>query len=237
MPSLDTLVARLGVLFNNISLLESAVSHSSYLNERFELAQRLVSSERLEFLGDSVLNYLAADLVYQRFPGRSEGELTALRSALIKTSTLAGFARDLDLGAYLRLSKGEESQGARQREALLADTFEALLAAIYLDRGLEVARGFLLPLLEQQIVRMGSRGPASDYKSRLQERIQAAHNITPAYRVVAETGPDHRREFTVEVRAGEQLLASGHGSSKQAATQDAARRALEALDQTPPPAE
>lgn len=236
MPSLDKLVERLGVLFNNISLLESAVSHSSYLNERHELAQRLVSGERLEFLGDSVLNYLAADLVYARFPDRTEGELTALRSALIKTSTLAGFARDLDLGTYLRLSKGEESQGARQREALLADTFEALVAAIYLDRGLEVVRAFLLPLLEGQIAQISTRGLSSDFKTRLQQRMQAERNITPAYRVVAETGPDHRREFSVEVRVGDQLLASGHGPSKQAATQDAARRALEALD-IPPPAQ
>ncbi|HEU4328275.1 MAG TPA: ribonuclease III [Roseiflexaceae bacterium] len=230
MPSLNKLVERLGLLFNNTSLLESALVHSSFVNERPELAQTLVSVERLEFLGDSVLNYIAADLVYARFPAWHEGELTVLRTELIKTTTLAGFARELDLGSYLRLSKGEEKQGAREREALLADTFEALVAAIYLDRGLDTARAFLAPLLERQIAEIEAHGLRVDYKTRLLARVQAERNITPLYQVVAVTGPDHRREFSVEVRAGEELLGRGQGPSKQAATQDAACRALEALD-------
>ncbi len=232
MPSLTKLVERLGLLFNNTSLLESALVHRSFLNERPELAQTLVSVERLELLGDSVLYYIATDLVYTRFPDRDEGELTVLRTELIKTATLAGFARELELGSYLRLGKGEEKQGARERETLLADTFEALVAAIYLDRGLDTTRAFLAPLLERQIAEIETHGLRDDYKTRLQKRVQAERNITPLYQVKATTGPDHRREFTVEVRAGEVLLGSGRGPSIQAATQDAACHALETLDRT-----
>ncbi|NOK59639.1 MAG: ribonuclease III [Chloroflexi bacterium AL-W] len=227
MPSLNKLIDRLGVIFTDVSLLESALTHRSFVHEHPDQAVDLICSERLEFLGDSILNYIAADVIFAWFPEYNEGHLTSLRAALVRTSTLAQFAQQLDLGTYLRLSKGEEGSGARIRHSLLADTFEALLAAIYLDNGLEGVRIFITPLLEHQLEQIKTHGLSLDYKSRLQERLQAAYNITPVYNVIAAEGPDHQREFTVEVLANSQRLGVGQGRSKQAATQDAARAALE----------
>ena len=215
--------------FSDPRLLQSALIHRSFLHEHPDQAIGLTSNERLEFLGDAILNFVAAQQVFERFPDRGEGELTSLRSALVKTATLAGFARDLNLGAYVRLSKGEDSSGARERDALLADTFEAVVAAIYLDSGLETVRRFIGPMLDRQITAIAAHGLVLDYKSRLQERVQADRNITPRYHTVSVTGPDHRREFTVEVLAGGARLGLGQGASKQAAAQEAARVALEQL--------
>jgi ribonuclease-3 len=231
-PSLNKLIARLGFVFADLHLLESALTHRSFVHEHPELAYRLVDNERLEFLGDSVINYIAADMLYQRFPNHSEGELTVARSALIKTSTLAQFAREYDLGTYIRMNKGEESSGARERDAMLADTFEALLAAICLDRGMDGAREFVTPLFERVIEQNGAQSLSMDYKSRLQRRFQSERGITPLYRVIAESGPEHRREYTVEVLGGAELLGIGNGVGKQAASQEAARVALEKLDQS-----
>ncbi len=230
MASVDTLVTRLGLLFRDMSLLEGALTHRSFANEHPTQTHHLANSERLEFLGDSVLNHVAADLVFQRFPDADEGELTATRSVLIKTPTLAGFAREIDLGHYLQLSKGEDHSGARNRDTLLADTFEAMLAAIYLDAGLDAARNFVLPFLERELAALQTRGYQVDYKTQLQERIQAARNITPRYHVLSASGPDHQREWEVEVCVGDEQLGVGQGPSKQAATQAAARVALETLD-------
>lgn len=230
MPSLNTLIGRLGLRFDDMRLVEGALAHRSYINEHPDRTHGLPNAERLEFLGDAVLNYIAAELVYQRFPEYSEGELTRLRTELIKTPTLAAFARELELGHYVLLSRGEDHSGARDRDSLLADMFESLLAAIYFDQGLEAARAFMLPLLERQLALLAQGRPTRDYKSHLQEYIQAQRNITPLYHIIDATGPDHQREFTVEVRAGDELLGCGRGSSKQAATQDAARAALEALE-------
>jgi len=229
MPSLDRLIERLNVRFADPRLLESALVHPSLLHERPDQAIGLVSSERLEFLGDAILNCLAATLVFERFPDHGEGDLTGLRSALVKTATLAGFARDLDLGGYLRISKREERSGARTRAALLADTFEALVDAEVADKSLEAARAFVTPLFERQLERLAGGDLALDYKSRLQQRIQAERNITPRYRTVGATGPEHRRDFTVEVLAGGARLGLGQGPSKQAAAQAAAQAALESL--------
>lgn len=230
MPSLDTLIAHLGVQLSNRRLVESALVHSSLMNERPERTVGLASSERLEFLGDAVLNFLAAEQVYQRFPEASEGELTLLRSALIKTDTLAGLAREYDLGAYLRLSKGEEQSGARDRDALLADTFEAVVAAIFLDGGVEATRAFLSPIFSRLLDEIDANGITTDYKSRLQRRIQGERNITPRYQVTAEEGPEHHRLYTVEVLVDGQQIGLGSGHGKQAAAQAAARAALESLD-------
>jgi ribonuclease III len=229
MPSLDTLIVRLGVTFADQRLLQSALIHRSFLHEHPDQALGLTSNERLEFLGDAIINSIAATLVFERFPERGEGELTMLRSALINTTTLAGFARSFDLGAYIRLSKGDDSSNGRQRDALLADTFEALLAAIYLDGGLSAAQAFVMPLFEQELARIEAQGLPLDFKSRLQQRIQADRNVTPRYRTVSVAGPEHRREFVVEVLAGEEQLGVGRGASKQAAAQAAAHVALEQL--------
>ncbi|MFN8567606.1 MAG: ribonuclease III [Kouleothrix sp.] len=231
MPSLAKLQEHLGVYFADPRLLQSVLIHRSFLHERPDQASGLIDNERLEFLGDAILNYLAATTLFVRYPERGEGDLTALRSALVKTTTLAEFARDLGLGAYLRLSKGEEQSGARERDALLADTFEALVAAIYLDQGLDAASAFAGRCFDQQLARIDLHGLTLDYKSQLQQRIQAERNLTPRYQVIAETGHDPRREYTIEVLAGAERLGVGVGSSKQAATQAAARSALDQLVQ------
>jgi ribonuclease-3 len=231
-PSLDRLQEQLGITFTDPRLLESALAHRSFLHEHPEQGIGLIDNERLEFLGDAILTYLAATLLFERYSDRGEGALTALRSALVKTATLAEFARDLGLGAYIRLSKGEEQSGARSRAALLADTFEALVAAIYLDKGIEGAQRFATGLFEERIAQIEHHGLALDYKSQLQQRIQAERNITPRYQVVAEAGQDPHREYTIEVRAGDVPLGHGQGPSKQAAAQAAARAALEHLDMT-----
>jgi ribonuclease-3 len=230
MSSLDRLQTLIGVQFADERLLQSALAHRSFLHEHPEYGVGLADGERLEFLGDAILNYLAATLLFERFPARGEGELTSLRAALVKTTTLAEFARELGLGGYIRLSKGEEQNGARARDALLADTFEALLAAIYLDQGIEPARAFAGRLFEQQLAPIEAHGLALDFKSRLQQRVQAERNITPRYQVVAEEGQDPRREYTIAVLAGDEQLGLGQGPSKQAAAQAAARAALEQLD-------
>jgi ribonuclease III len=229
MPSLDTLQTRLGLRFADVQLLRSALVHRSFLHEHPDQGVGLTDGERLEFLGDAILNYLAGTLLFDRFPSRGEGELTGLRSALVRTATLAGFARDLSLGAYIRLSKGEEINGARERDALLADTFESLVAAIYLDQGLETTKLFVNLLFEQQIEAIEAHGLALDYKSQLQQRIQAERNLTPRYHVVAEQGQDPRREYMIEVLAGDVRLGTGQGPSKQAAAQAAAQAALKDL--------
>jgi ribonuclease III len=219
----------IGVRFQDERLLQSAFVHRSYMHERPERVPGLSSNERLEFLGDAVLNFLTADWLYARFPERSEGELTNLRAALVKTSTLAGFARSLDLGSHVRISRGEDTPAARNRPPLLADLFEALLGAIYLDQGLDGARAFVLPYLEQQLEAI-ERGTAEiDYRTRLQELAQQRFNLTPRYQVVAVSGRDHEREFTQEVLVGQQSYGVGSGPSKQAAAQQAARAALERL--------
>jgi ribonuclease-3 len=230
MASLDTLILRLGVPFADRRLLQSALVHRSFVHERPDRAIDLLDNERLEFLGDAIVNYGAATLAFERFPERGEGELTMLRSALINTVTLASFARAFELGAYVRLSKGDEAGNGRERDALLADTFEALVAAIYLDQGLAAALAFVTPLFEHELERIAAHGLPLDYKSRLQQRIQAARNITPRYQTVSASGPEHRREFVVEVLAGDERLGLGQGGSKQAAAQAAAQAAIEQLD-------
>jgi ribonuclease III len=230
MPSLEKLQSRLGVTFNDDRLLQSALAHRSFLHEHPDQALELTDNERLEFLGDSILTYLAATLLFARYPDRGEGQLTGLRSALVKTGTLAEFARELGLGWYIRLSKGEDKSGARERDAMLADTFEAVVAAIFLDQGLEAAAAFVGRFFEYRLDQIERHGLALDYKSRLQQRVQAERNITPRYQVVAETGQDPKREYTIAVLAGDQELGVGSGPSKQAATQMAARVALESLE-------
>ncbi|MDZ4719092.1 MAG: ribonuclease III [Roseiflexaceae bacterium] len=229
MPSLNKLIERLGIPVHNQRLFLAALTHSSFLNEHPQEGD-LMSNERLEFLGDAVLNYVAGALVFERFPDRGEGDLSELRATLVRTSSLAAFARNFDLGAYIRLNKGEEAGGARKREALLADTFEALIAAVYLDSGMETVRVLALPLFEQRLESVNPNALRLDYRSMLQERIQAERGITPLYITIAERGPDHKREYTIEVLCGQERLGIGEGHSKQAAAQAAAQAALMYLD-------
>lgn len=228
MPDLDTLQEVLGVNFRNRSLLEQAVIHSSYVNENLELVSS--HNERLEFLGDAVLGFIVAEKLYQEFPDITEGEMTKLRAALVRRDTLARVARAVELGDFLYMGKGEEASGGRTKTPNLARALEAMIGAIYLDRGLATARDAVLKLLGKELSRVSRYGAGVDYKSRLQELIQSRNQSTPAYRLVAQTGPDHDRRFTVEVMTGDVILGRGTGKSKKLAETEAARLALDRLD-------
>jgi ribonuclease III len=227
--AVQRLINRLGVPLGDQRLLTAALTHSSFLYEHPEDTQPM-SSERLEFLGDAVLNYLAGVLVFERFPQSGEGALTELRALLVRTTTLADIARELELGSYLRLARGEERSGARNRTSLLADSLEAVLAAIYLDGGMEHVKHVIMPFWEARLAQVNPNALRVDYRSMLQERIQAERGVTPRYRMVAEQGPEHQREYTIEVLVGDQRLGVGQGHSKQAAGQAAAEAALYYLD-------
>ncbi len=223
---LGALERALGITFRDRSLLSQALVHRSYLNENPD--SHLQSNERLEFLGDAVVDALTADYIFRNYPEKGEGEMTLLRSALVRTETLARFAQELKLGQFLLLGRGEESDNGRERPSILADAFEALVGAIYLEAGLECARAFVTRFLEAEAKRWQGRLPL-DFKSALQIEIQGRYNRTPEYRTLASWGPDHARTFRVEVRVGSEVLGVGEGPSKQAAQQEAARQALEAL--------
>jgi ribonuclease III len=217
----------LDIFFKNTSYLEQALVHSSYINENPGIAP--VSNERLEFLGDAVLGLVIAQKLYQDFPQSSEGELTRLRAALVRRETLALIAVEIKLGDYLLLGRGEESGGGREKTANLAGAFEALIAAIYLDQGLDATGKLILQLFGPEIHKQAQQVAGTDYKSKLQEIIQAQQQQTPVYHLVEATGPDHDRQFTIEVKIGHSVLGRGTGKSKKAAEMEAARAALEGL--------
>ncbi len=228
MPSeIQRLEETIGLRFTDQALLEEALVHRSFLNENPDSV--LASNERLEFLGDALLDFVVGEYLYQRCPEMDEGQLTSLRAALIKAESLALFARSIGLGEYLYLSRGEDESGGRSRVGLLADAFEALIAAIYLDKDLEVVRQFVMQFVEPQTSRILEGGLERDHKSRLQEWAQGELQVTPVYRTVMERGPDHAKEFTVEVLIGDTVYGQGEGRSKQAAEQQAARQALERI--------
>jgi ribonuclease III len=216
---------KIGITFNTPALLELALVHSSYINEN--PAKAPASNERLEFLGDAVLGLVIAKSLYQKYPESPEGDLTRFRSSLVRRETLAYIAHSIQLGEYLYLGNGEEAGGGRDKPANLAGVFEALIAAIYLDRGLNIAEDFILKLFKPDIFKEALQGAVTDYKSRLQEIMQAERQITPEYQLINATGPDHDRQFTVEVRIREIVLGRGKGKSKKAAEMEAARIALE----------
>lgn len=225
MADIASLQATIGVYFRDPSLLEQSLVHRSYLNENPDLS--LLSNERLEFLGDAVLGFVIAEEIYHRFPDLAEGEMTKLRSALVRGDTLDRVARSLGLGQSLYLGHGEEESGGRSRTRNLSCALEAVIGAILVDRGLEAARGFIMRMLGGELEREIQDKLAADYKSKLQQVIQSKLKITPVYRTVEETGPDHARVFIMEVLAGDSVLGRGKGRSKQAAEMAAAREALE----------
>ena len=226
MADLAALQQTLGISFNDPSLLEQALVHSSYVNENPSLA----SNERLEFLGDAVLGLVIAEKLYQDFPHFDEGEMTKLRAALVRGGTLARVARTIKLGDYLYLGKGEKASGGRRKPANLAGALEAMIAAIFLDQGLATSNDFVLRLFNEELQRVGASQEAGvDYKSQLQELIQAREQQKPTYQLVVAVGPDHDRRFTVEVRVGDTVLGKGSGKSKKAAETEAAHTALEQL--------
>ena len=227
LTNLAALQQTLGVSFNDISLLEQALIHSSYINENPSFAP--ASNERLEFLGDAVLGLVVAEKLYQDFPQFTEGEMTKLRAALVRRATLARLAITISLGDYLYLGRGEEASGGRRKSVNLAGALEAVIAAIFVDRGLSIARDFILKLLDVELQKVVSQGTGIDYKSELQEFIQGREQKTPDYYVTEVTGPDHDRRFTVEVRLGGAVVGRGSGKSKKAAETEAARSALAKL--------
>jgi ribonuclease III len=218
----ERLEQMLGVHFQSPELLSLAMTHRSYIYETPGAGQS--SNERLEFLGDSILAFISADFLYHTFSDLTEGELTDVRAVLVRTETLANFARDIELGNYLRMGKGDQTASSGQR--VLASAFEALLGAIYLDQGLTTVQQFLLPRLEPIARNIVTKRLFKDNKSLFQELAQAHESITPSYRLVNQEGPSHNRVFTVEVLLGKQVAGTGHGRNKQTAEQEAAHAAL-----------
>ena len=227
MRGFDSLEKALGVSFENKALLRLALVHSSYLNENPE--DSLASNERLEFLGDALIGMVTAHELYERDADLSEGELTALRSALVRGDTLAKVADTLHLGQYLMMGRGEEANGGRERPSTLAAAFEALVGALFLDQGYEVAGPFVLWALSEELSVVDRRGAPSNPKAMLQELVQGEGSASPSYRIVEMAGSDHVRRFTAEVVVSGKVMGQGRGQRKSLAEQEAARDALTAL--------
>lgn len=211
--------------FINKDLLETALTHKSYLNEHPEVKE---SNERLEFLGDAILEFVITETLYKSFPDKQEGYLTALRSNLVNTQNLSEIAKKLNIGGLIHLSKGEEDGGGRENPSLLADTVEAIIGALYLDQGLTEVEEFIKANLITEIPDKVTK-PLKDPKSRFQEYIQAKGYPAPKYKVLRETGPDHDRDFVVQVKVEDRVMGEGTGKSKSQAEQEAAKKALSFL--------
>ena len=225
MAELSALEGRISVIFKNKSLLEEAVTHRSYLNEHREY--RGDHNERLEFLGDAVLELASTHFLFNKFPAKPEGELTAYRAALVNTVSLAESAQALQVNEHLRLSKGEAKDTGRARQIILADAFEAIIGAIYLDQGYAIAEAFIARTILAKLDALLAKGAHQDAKSRYQEKAQEKKGITPSYKVLTEEGPDHARIFTVGIFLKDTEIARGTGPSKQEAEQAAAQSALD----------
>lgn len=215
---LETII---GYKFKHPELLETALTHTSYANETRPPVKH---NERLEFLGDSVLQIVSADYLFHAYADRPEGDLTRIRSSLVSEGALFQFAQEINLGDYLRLGRGEEHCGGRTRPSVVSDAFEALIAALYLDGGMEVAKNFILPFITE------GKTADPDYKTKLQELVQEKPGAELRYAVVGQSGPDHDKTFEVQVTLNGKALATGKGRSKKAAEQQAAKQALAALN-------
>lgn len=227
--NIKELQMRIGITFRKSELLKQAFTHSSYVNEHRIAGHK--DNERLEFLGDAVLELTVSEFLYDTYPGRSEGELTKLRASIVCEPSLVTFAEDLDFGAFVLLGKGEELTGGRHRPALLADVFESFIGALYLDQGIDVVKGFLK---KHVFANISSEGKllVIDYKTQLQEHTQHHGMGSLEYRIVNERGPAHEREFIAEVHMDADLLGTGAGRSKKEAEQQAAAQALLKLNVT-----
>ncbi len=212
------------VIFKNKALLRQAFTHRSYLNENRNL--NIDHNERLEFLGDAVLELIITDYLFQKYPDKPEGDLTSYRSALVNSTTLAMVATRLGMNDFLLLSHGEAKDTGRARAYILANTFEAFLGALYVDQGYEATKAFIATHIFHLIEEIIEKELWIDAKSKFQERAQDKEGVTPVYRTMKETGPDHDKQFTVGVYLGSDLVITGQGSSKQEAEQDAARKGL-----------
>lgn len=224
-PKFEDFEKKIGINFNNKSLLKEAFTHRSYINEH--RGSKLNHNERLEFLGDAVLELIVTRFLYDKYPNQNEGDLTSYRAALVNAVTLSGVARDIQINDFLMLSKGESKDVGRARDTILANAIEAVIGAIYIDQGYDVAQKFiekhLFPLTEKIV----AEKLWLDAKSHFQEKAQDHASVTPVYKTLEEVGPDHDKCFKVGVYIGNELVSGGEGRSKQEAEQDAARRALQ----------
>jgi ribonuclease-3 len=224
MNDLAALEQKLGLQFHDYSLLFRALTHRSFLNENPDVA--LEDNERLEFLGDAVLDFVVGAYLYHHYPEMDEGELTSLRAALVQAKSLASFARQLEIGRFLRLGYGEAENGGRERIPILCATFEAVVGAIYLDHGLAQVEALVNEMIGPALTEIIAESLHKDAKSEFQVWAQARYGITPRYQVADSTGPDHAKIFTVQVKLNEDVWGKGTGQSKQQAAQQAAAQAL-----------
>lgn len=227
LPELEILEKNLGVQFKKKELLANALTHRSYLNEIKK--EEMTSNERMEFLGDSVLAFWVSGTIYLKFSSFPEGKLTFIRTHLVRTETLAGLAKKLDLGRFMLMSKGEEMGKGRENPLLLANCFEAVLGAVYLDQGIETASEYLKRQFETLLAEIKDAESLKDSKSLLQETVQAKGSFSPVYKLVSAVGPDHAKTFTMGVYVNDEFLAEGTGDSKQQAEEAAAATALKNL--------
>ncbi|MDH5764098.1 MAG: ribonuclease III [Nitrospinota bacterium] len=227
---LALLEKEIGYTFQNIQLLNKALTHKSYVNEN---SQPLKDNERFEFLGDSVLDLIVSGYMIKAYPDFAEGTLSKIRAAVVNETCLADLARQIDLGKYLLLGKGEEASGGREKNSLLANAYEAVAGAVYSDSNMEKALEIYLPVLKKEIIKYTETSRYRDYKSDLQEYTQTHFNCIPNYRVVNETGPDHAKEFEVAVLIQAEVRGKGSGKSKKESEQAAAKCALESFNLLP----
>jgi ribonuclease-3 len=225
MPPLSDIQQRINHTFNTPELLERSLIHKSYANENRVPAH----NETMEFLGDAVLSLIISEYLMKTSPYSTEGDLSRLRAAVVSEPALAIIAREIGLGNYLLLGKGEELTGGRNKDSLLADCLEALIASLYLDGGKDIAEAFVLRFFEDMLKRTCATGGTRDYKTELQELCQEFLKQLPEYRVVSETGPDHQKQFEIELSVKSEVLGSGKGRNKKEAEQKAAKEALEKL--------
>lgn len=216
---------RVGFVFNDTSLIATAFTHRSYVNENRATTKE--HNERLEFLGDAVLELASTDFLYKKFPERPEGELTAFRAALVNTQSISETATELGMNEFLLLSKGEAKDTGRARQYILANTFEAFIGALYLDQGYEAAEKFIATFLLHKIDNIVAKRLWQDAKSFFQEKVQEVYSVTPTYDLVREAGPDHDKKFIAAAYINDEAVAQGEGRSKQEAEQEAARKAIE----------
>ena len=216
---------KIEVSFQNINLLRQALIHRSYINEHKE--SKLKHNERLEFLGDAVLELVVTDFLFKKYPDKTEGDLTAYRAALVNTNSLSEASTLLGVNEYLLLSKGEAQDTGRARQYILANTFEAIVGALYLDQGYNASKNFIAQNLFHRIEEIVSKRLWQDAKSHFQEQAQEKVNTTPSYKLIEEKGPDHKREFVIGVYLNKELIATGKGQAKQEAEQEAAQNALD----------
>ncbi len=226
--NLESFEKKLKIKFKDANILRKALTHRSFLNETKD--KDLLSNERLEFLGDAILSFIVSNWIFDKFPKYLEGKLTNLRSNLVKTTSLAKISRKLNIGEYLLLSKGESESRGQQKPTLLANTLEAIIGAIFLDQGIEVTKEFIKRNFEPLLKELITLGTFKDYKSLLQEKLQAQKRKSPVYKTVKEKGPEHNKIFCVNVYGEKELMATGEGKSKQKAEQEAAKIALEKLN-------